>query len=229
MKTTAIILAAGSGSRMNSGITKQRLLIGNKSVLYRTVSAFEECESIADIIVMVRYDEIDFACKELSSFKKIRKITAGGATRFESAKIGVAQITWQYDYVAIHDGARCFVTSDMIDSVNFDAYKYGAATASNKITDTVKRIDADGNIIETLDRSTLVCAQTPQIFKKEIYNEALNLLNIEDYLITDDNMLAERIGFPVHCTETGKRNIKITVPEDLFLAECLLNGEIDNV
>ncbi len=228
MKVTAIILAAGSGSRMKMNERKQWLKLDGISVISRTVKAFEVCDNIESIVIVARADEVELAKKELSSFKKIKKIIAGGLVRLESAKIGFESIDWDFDYVAIHDGARCFVTSEIINSVCHDAEKYGAATASNIVTDTVKRIDENLNIVETIDRNVLVCVQTPQIFKKEIYERAISNIDVADDSITDDNMLAERIGVPVHCTQTGKNNIKITFQEDLLLAKSLLNGEFND-
>ncbi len=225
MNVTALILAAGSGSRMKSEKTKQRIELCGKTVLFRAVSAFEQCALVDAIVVVVRSDELQFAHGELSSFSKVKKIVIGGKTRLESAKIGFDSIDWKFNYVAIHDAARCFITPDIIDSVLSDAKKYGAATASSVITDTVKKITDSGNIEQTIDRKNLVCAQTPQIFKKELYEKAINSVDLNDVTVTDDNMLLERIGIPVHCTETGKCNIKITVPEDLFIAEYLLNGD----
>ena len=222
---TAVILAAGSGSRMKLNITKQRIVIGDESVLHRTVRAFDSCDSINSIVVVVREDEVEFAKSELSDLKKIECITPGGKTRLESAKIGFDLINKSTEYVAIHDGARCFVKDDIIKAVLNDARKYGAATASARLTDTVKVVDSNMNILKTVDRDCLMLVQTPQIFNAELYRRAINCADLSSTEITDDNMLVERLGVPVHCTDTGKGNIKLTVPEDIAIAEFLLNGE----
>ena len=220
----AVILAAGSGSRMKLDITKQKILLGKESVLHRTVRIFQGCESIDSIIVVCRADEIDFAKEETSKFSKVREIVVGGETRFESARLGFLAIPENSDYVAIHDAARCFVSSDMISAVVLDAKKYGAATASAEVTDTVKSVDADNRISATVDRDTLVLVQTPQIFRTDLYKKAVEAYDGR-INVTDDNMLVELIGVKPYCTDTGKRNIKITTVEDLNFANYLLNGE----
>lgn len=220
----AVILAAGSGSRMKLDITKQKILLGKESVLHRTVRIFQGCESIDSIIVVCRSDEIDFAKEETSKFSKVREIVVGGETRFESARLGFLAIPENSDYVAIHDAARCFVSSDMISAVVLDAKKYGAATASAEVTDTVKSVDADNRISATVDRDTLVLVQTPQIFRTDLYKKAVEAYDGR-INVTDDNMLVELIGVKPYCTDTGKRNIKITTVEDLNFANYLLNGE----
>lgn len=224
-RVAAVILAAGSGSRMNLGVTKQRILLGNESVLRRTTRIFNSCSAISSIIVVVRADELDFATGELVGLEKVRKIAVGGDTRFESAKIGFNLVYGEADYVAIHDAARCFITDKMITAVVSDAVKYGAATASAKVTDTVKAVDAEGNITGTVNRDELMLVQTPQVFSTELYKEALMNNNRENLSVTDDNMLVEQIGGKIHCTDTGKYNVKLTHQEDLNYAVFLLNGE----
>lgn len=222
---TAVILAGGSGSRMQLNTTKQKLLIDGVSVLYRTVKAFDTCDEIKSIVVVVRTDEIEFAKSETLDFKKVKKIVVGGTCRAESAKNGFVSIDWETDIVAIHDCARCFITEDMIKAVIRDAKVYGAATASYRVTDTVKLVDGDGNVVSTLDRNNIYLVQTPQAFKYELYKKAINSSDVFDASITDDNMMLERIGVKVHCTDTGKENIKLTVKEDLKYAAFLLKEE----
>ncbi len=221
----AVILAAGSGSRMNLDVTKQKIIIGNESVLRRTVRIFNDCRIINSIVVVVRADEVDFAERELVGFDKVSKITVGGSFRLESAKIGFSFLENSADYVAIHDAARCFVTEKIIEDVVSDAVKYGAATAAAPVTDTVKTVNADGIITGTVERSSLMLVQTPQAFDVQLYKKAISLSAPDDASITDDNMLIERIGGKIHCTNTGKYNIKLTHKEDLDYAHFLLNGE----
>jgi len=149
-------------------------------------------------------------------------VIAGGKTRAESAKIGYENISSSAKYIAIHDAARCFVTEDMINAVFLDAVKYGAATASSKITDSVKSIDDKGFIKESLNRDLTVLVQTPQIFSVELYKMALDATDVFDPLVTDDNSMLERIGVSVFCTDTGSENFKITRREDLDYAEFVL-------
>ena len=224
-RVVAVILAAGCGSRMRLGVTKQRIVIGDESVLRRTVRIFNDSSAISSIVVVVRKDEMNFAEEELLCFDKVAKITVGGETRFESAKIGFALAEDFADYVAIHDAARCFVTDEIIKAVVSDAIKFGAATAASAITDTVKTVDSDGMICGTVDRNSLMLVQTPQVFRSELYKKALLSADVNDSAITDDNMLVERIGGKIHCTDTGKYNIKLTHKEDLDYADFLLNGE----
>ena len=227
-RVSTVILSAGNGSRMNLKIPKQQLNVGGESVLHRAVKTFNSTEEISEIVVVVRDDQIDFAENELASFGKVTKIIVGGQTRYESAKIGFASISDSSAYVAIHDAARCFVTEDMIKSVISDAKKYGAATAASLITDTLKLVDSDFGISATLDRDAVVTVQTPQIFETRLYREALNAVKEDISKITDDNMLLEAIGVKVHCTLTGKSNIKLTTEDDLSYAKYLLNTEKNN-
>lgn len=226
---TAIVLAGGSGTRMELGVTKQKIVINGESVLHRTVRAFEECLSVSDIIVVVRSDETEFADNELQDLKKIRKVVSGGRTRIESAKNGFSSIDWETDYVAIHDGARCLVTPEMITAVFEDAVRHGAASASTRLTDTVKTVDENGFVSSTVNRENIRIIQTPQIFESKIYEKAIKNADIFDSGITDDNMLVERLGYKIYLTETGKNNIKITVKDDLLYANYLLNGDKNNV
>lgn len=221
-KVTAIILSAGSGSRMNASVTKQRLRICGKSVLYHSVKAFSLCTDISSIVVVSRLDELDFAREELSDFESVI-IVPGGKTRIESAKNGfIKALELDTDYVAIHDSARCLVTPDIISKVVSDAKRYGAATASTRVTDSIKDVGNDGFILGARDRDSLRIMQTPQIFDKELYKRAIEATDINDTSVTDDNAMVERLGVKVYSTETGKENIKLTVFEDLSYAEYVM-------
>ncbi len=226
-RVTALILAAGSGSRMNLNITKQQIKISDESVLRRSVRAFQECPDVDSIIIVTRADEIDFARSEASEMSKVSMITVGGKTRALSAYRGFLAIGEGCDIVAIHDAARCLVTPDMISAVLNDAATYGAATASSLVTDTIKSVDSTAKIMGTIPRSSLRAVQTPQAFRTDIYKKAVESADLSDPSLTDDNMLVERIGYSVHCTDTGKYNIKITTPDDLLYVNYILNGEYD--
>ena len=220
----AVILAAGSGSRMQLDITKQQIVFNGETVLRRTARIFDECDAIDGIVIVAREDELDFARREVEGLTKVKAVVCGGVTRAESACVGFRTID-SAGYVAIHDAARCFVTSDIISRVVADAKKYGAASASTLVTDTVKRIAIDGRIGSTLDRTELRVVQTPQVFKYELYEKALAEVSLDDPRITDDNALLEGIGVYSYLTETGKNNIKLTTAEDLLFAGYLLTGE----
>ena len=193
-KVCAILLAGGSGRRMNMDVTKQRLSVGGLSVMKRTLIAFDLCESISDIILVCREDETEFAKKEAEGISKLRKIVNGGKNRLVSAKNGFLAIDFDTDLVAIHDVARCMITPEMITNVVKDAIKFGAASASSLVVDTVKRIDDEGFIVGTENRSELRLAGTPQIFCKESYGRAILSADEDDLTLTDDNSLMERVG-----------------------------------
>lgn len=216
---TAIILAAGNGSRMGANITKQRITIHGESILRHTVAAFQKSNEIDSIVIVSRSDEIEWAKNELvESFSKIKCIIPGGKNRAESSKMGFSAIDDRTEYIAIHDGARCLVTPDMIDRVVFAAYEHGAATAATPIVDTLKRV-GDGSVIQsTVSRDGLYSAQTPQIFARSIYEKAVEGISTEA-CYTDDNMLIERVGGRIIAVDTGRENIKITTPDDISYAE----------
>ena len=229
-KVAALILAAGMGSRMNSNVTKQRLILCGKSVLLRSVEAHIASRLVDTVTVVCRSDEVDFVRAELSKLdKKPTYIIVGGKTRAESARLGFESVKDMADYVSIHDGARCLITPEMIDNVILAAIEYGAATAATPITDTVKLTDSDGKIKSTVPRENLWAAATPQVFSSELYQRALSLNDTLCDTVTDDNMLLERLGtFPV-CVDTGKENMKITTPEDLALAEFLIKRRVGDL
>ena len=218
---TAIILAAGCGSRMNSSITKQQMTILGESILFRSVKSFNESDFVDSIVVVARDDEIEWAREELKDFSKVCALVSGGKTRAESAKIGFASIPESCTFVAIHDAARCLVTTENIKAVAEAAFVHGAATAATAVTDTVKHIGDDGFVNTTLPRGDLMLAQTPQIFSRKLYESAL-LLTDADHSITDDNMMVELTGTKVYPVDTGKQNIKITTREDLTVAEAII-------
>ena len=222
--TVAIaILAAGSGSRMNSAVTKQKMIIKGKTLLGRSVMAFEKSKLVDDIIVVVRKDELEFAESELSGIKKLRKIVIGGNTRAESAKNAFLAIGNNCLFFGVHDCARCLIDTEDVDKVISDAFRYGAATASTPVYDTVKEINESQNIKFTHKRETMRFVQTPQVFDSELYRKALESISgLDPQSVTDDNMLLENIGVSVHCTDTKPTNIKITTAADIEYAEFLL-------
>lgn len=224
--TSAVILAAGMGSRMRSDVTKQKMIICGKSVLYRSVSAFERAEEIDEIIVVCRDGETEFAGCELSEFKKVKHIVLGGATRRESAERGFGAVSDRARFVAVHDAARCVISPELIDLVCRAAYEHRAASAAAPVTDTVKATDAGGMIVKTVPRDGLLLAQTPQIFDRDLYKSALAAFSAEE--VTDDNMLLELSGVPVYPVVTDRYNFKITTRRDIEYAEFLIQrGYLD--
>ena len=220
--TVAVILAAGAGSRMGMDKTKQTLSICGKSVLRRSLEAFDSADCINSLVVVYRDGEYDFVNKECQFLKKPFTLVKGGKFRAESAKLGFESCDPAFEYVMIHDAARCLITAEEICSVAENAYICGAATASRPITDTVKRCDESGNVIDTLVRSELCSVQTPQAFSRDIYARALESFGELDESVTDDNMLAEKIGVKPRCVTTLSTNIKITAIDDISFAEYII-------
>ncbi len=219
---TAIILAAGSGSRMGADKTKQKINICGKSILWHSVKAFSDCHRVDSIVIVCRPDEIDWARGELSEFTKIEAIVAGGNTRAESARLGFDAVANKSGFVAFHDGARCLIRPCDIDAIINAAFLHGAATAASPVTDTLKYSD-DGFIKNTVSRNNLYSAQTPQVFKVELYGKALAASEADESM-TDDNMMMEKIGVSVAVVIIGKHNVKITTVDDLDYAKYILSG-----
>ena len=223
--TSAVILAAGKSERMNcAGISKQLIELEGIPVVVHALLAFEKSEKINEIIVVGAKDELalykDF--KKKFSISKLKTAVEGGASRAESAAHGFRMISKNSRFVAIHDAARCLITTKDIDRVLLEAYRTGAAIAAKKATDTIKKADENGFVSETIDRTSLWLAQTPQIFKKSVYEVALAKNGHVDSGITDDAMLVELAGFRVKLVACENNNLKITTGQDLNLARELI-------
>ena len=224
--TAAIILAAGNSSRMQ-GENKQFIKIEGKTVLERTLSAFERAECVSEIVIVTKkeyiHDIIDLG--ESIGSKKLIAVVPGGENRQESAFCGLLEISDKTEFVAIHDGARCLVTPEMIEKVCREAYIYGAATAATMCVDTVKKTEkAKGFIVETLDRNNVWLAQTPQVFGANLYRAAAYTAKKEKFAATDDCSMVEKIGYTsIRLVECGRENIKITTPDDVPFAEAILS------
>ena len=227
---TAIIVAAGSGSRMGAGITKQQMEICGMPVVARSIAAFENSKRIKDIVIVARADEIGMyaALTEKYGFKKIRRVVSGGDTRQQSVLNGFKAIDDRCDYVAIHDAARCLITPENIEEVLKNAERYEAASAASPVKDTVKICSSDGFVISTPDRQRVYSAQTPQIFRADLYRAAAFYALKQGYEATDDNALVEWLGARVKMVNCGYENIKITTPEDIHIASVLLNLRGEN-
>lgn len=224
--TSAIIVAAGSSTRMAGAGSKQMLELDGMPVIARTLRTFNNSPRIDEIIVVAKPDELDEYPRlaELYGLNKIAAVVPGGQTRADSVLRGFRKINEKAKYVAIHDGARCLVTDAVIDAVWQRAYRHGAAIAATRAVDTIKLADEHGFAAETLDRSLIWQAQTPQIFATKVYTAAVYTAVEADELstATDDCALAERIGYKVKLVECGRDNIKITTPDDLSRAEAIL-------
>ena len=222
--TSAIIVAAGLSERFGGTRTKQMTLLCGTPVLIHTLTAYQNADSINEIIVVARANEID-AWKRLCSrhgISKLTKIVEGGATRQDSVLCGFEAIDEKAKFVAIADGARCLTTPDQINEVCRAAYKYDAATAAHRSTDTVKVANKKGFIDATADRDIVWLAQTPQVFKVNLYRAAAYTALQRGFVATDDNSLVEELGGSVRLVECGAQNIKITTQADMAVAAGIL-------
>lgn len=221
--TSAIILCAGSSARF--GANKQMALVCGKTVIERTISIFQDSNVISEIILVVPKEEIDTYKRLvlLGDFKKISAIVTGGETRQASALRGLKHVSDKAKYVAVHDGARCLITEEIIENVLFEAIENKCATSATQMTDTTKRSNEGGFIDCTLDREFLWTVQTPQIFDAQLYRDASYAAKQKGIIVTDDCALLEAAGIKVKLVETGKENIKITYPTDIILAEYIIN------
>ena len=224
-KISAIIAAAGGSSRMNldEGGSKQFLEIGGKPVICRTLEIFSASEYVSEIIISARgcdigrLEELVFGMagtgtETFDVFNKVKSITEGGGTRFESVAKAVRRASQSAEYIAVHDGARCFVTLGDIEKVALCAFNTGAAAAGCRVYDTVKRVDGENNITETLERGNLRAVQTPQIFRKDWYMQALGGADVN---APDDCYILESAGYTVSVVECSRYNLKITDEQDL--------------
>lgn len=227
MKTTAIVLAAGSGKRMNSEVHKQYLLIKEKPVLYYSLKTFEDSQ-VDDIVLVVGTGEVEYCKKEIIEkygFLKVRAIVEGGKERYHSVYEGL-KAAQETDYVMIHDGARPFVTQEIISRTIESVCRYQACVVGMPVKDTIKIVDADNCAKETPTRSSVWQVQTPQAFSYPlIFDAYTRMFEKEDSAITDDAMVVERMtAQKVRLIEGSYQNIKITTPEDLLIAEVYLNA-----
>ncbi len=223
--TSAMILAAGAGSRFSDVAgQKQNIELCGVPVIVRAVTAFEKCALIDEIILVCREEDVAEYEKmpETYGFKKITKIIAGGKERIDSAMAGVDSVSDTSKYIAVHDGARCLITPEMIEKTLRAAYKDGAAAAGHPSTDTVKYSEDGLTIGETVDRRKVWLMGTPQVFMANMYRAAIYMAKKDGASVTDDCMMAERLGFKVSLVDIGGENIKITNPEDIYIAEGIL-------
>lgn len=222
MKTVAMILAAGSSSRM--GFPKQTAALGAQTVLARTLSAFEAAACIDGILLVARpADKPLFAdiC-QTGDVRKLLCICNGGDTRQQSAENGLRALPPDCDFLVVHDGARPLVTPELIEKAVAAAKEHGAAAVAVPVKDTIKVADPNGFIASTPDRRTLWQVQTPQVFRLTAYRQALAAALRDGCDFTDDCQLFEHCGLPVKLIEGSYTNIKITTPEDLKIAGALL-------
>ncbi len=225
---SAVIVSAGNSTRMG-GVNKQFLEINNVPVIAHTIKVFDYSDLIDEIVVVTRECDIDNIKNLISqyNFKKVSAVVKGGETRQLSVYNGVTNTSNNAEFIAIHDGARPLVTEKVICDTLYKAFECGAAATGVKVKDTVKQVNDFNDIIATPDRDYLRFIQTPQIFNKSLYLNAVNsVANSENF--TDDCMLIESYGKTVKFVDGDYENIKITTPEDVELALNYLNRRRDN-
>ena len=222
-----VLPAAGSGSRMQSATKKQFLEIHNESILAHTLRAFNQHPQIHGIVIVTGLEDIPEVRAIAAAFDKVKKITAGGATRQESVYAGLQQVPDVCDIVLIHDAARPMISSSLISDCIGLTSECGCAIAATPVKDTIKRTDSLGIVLDTPERSSLWNVQTPQAFRySEILAAHQKASSLADTTCTDDGAVMERYGTtPVRLIMGSYQNIKITTPEDLILAEYYLRGD----
>lgn len=222
----AIVLSAGRGSRMKSDVQKQYLNIAGKPVIYYSLKQFEDCEEISEVILVTGEADIDYCKKEIIEkyqLKKVKQIVSGGKERYHSVYQGLCAAK-QCDYVFIHDGARPFLNQKLLKRAMEEVRRSGACVVGMPAKDTIKIADDNRYAQTTPDRSKVWTIQTPQVFSYPLIKEAHDRLMEEEVPgITDDAMVLEKMMHKkVKLVEGTYRNIKITTPEDLLIAEAFL-------
>ena len=216
----AVIVAAGSASRMG-GIDKVMATLGGEPMIARTVRAFQQCGAIADIVIVTRPDLIRPISALCAQMDKVRMVVAGGQSRQESVALGLNALPKGVELAAVHDGARPLITDAVIDRTVRAANSYGAAAPAVPVKDTIKVVHG-GLVTDTPDRAPLQAVQTPQVFDFDLLRGALKKAAEENAAVTDDCSAVERLGMAVKIVEGDERNLKVTTPMDLKIAELLL-------
>lgn len=220
-----VIAAAGSGSRMGREINKQYRLLLSRPVLAYSIEVFDSYPQVDEIVVVAHPDEIDYCqCEviERYGFKKVHKVIAGGLKRQDSVWKGLKSLSPDTPYVAVHDGARPLVSSQLMDRLLEAVMKWGAAIPGIMARDTMKTVDRDGFVEKTLDRTTVSLIQTPQVFHYEKLVKAYEYAYRDGLSATDDSSLYEIYMGRVKVVPGEANNIKMTFVEDMLIAEELL-------
>ena len=219
----AVIVAAGNASRME-GIDKVMAELEGEPMIARTVRTFQNCDAIREIVVVTRPDLLTTVMGLCKNFYKVTAVVAGGKDRPESVSLGLNALSSKVKLAAIQDGARPLVTWQVIDRVVRAANTYGAAAPAIPVKDTIKEV-AGGLVVTTPDRSRLQAVQTPQVFDFDLLRGALKKAKQDGAEITDDCSAVERLGMKVKMVEGDERNIKVTTPLDLKIAQLLLEEQ----
>jgi len=225
MNVSAVIVAAGKGIRMGHTVNKVYLTIAGKPVLYYSLKAFDEIDWIKEIVVVVSKEEMEYCQENVVKkyfFKKPIKLVEGGSERQYSVYNGITNTKEDCEIIAIHDGARPLVEKETVIKALKEAYLHKAVALGVPVKDTIKVVDGKNFILNTPDRKYLWAIQTPQVFERNLIIKAHQKALEDGFLGTDDTVLVERLGYKVKVVEGDYRNIKITTPEDLIVAEAFL-------
>ncbi len=240
-RCTAVVLAAGSGKRMRSDMAKQFMTLGGRPILWYSLQAVEQSAIIDDCVLVTGEKDISYVQREILErygFQKVSAVIPGGRERYESVRNALRAMAQgclsersRDGYVFIHDGARPFLTEEILESTYREVQKHRACVAAVPVKDTIKIADSEGFVAQTPDRSRLWAVQTPQVFETTLISDAYEKLFArlekgEALPVTDDAMVVEEMsGIPVKLVAASYRNIKITTPEDIQTAESLLREE----
>ena len=220
----AVIVAAGSASRMG-GIDKVMAELRGEPMIVHTVRAFQTCDAIAEIVIVTRPDLILPITNLCKGFDKVQAVVVGGSSRQESVSLGMNALSDKCELAAIQDGARPLVTWQLIDRVVRAAHAYHAAIPVIPVKDTIKVCNS-ALVVSTPDRATLRAVQTPQVFDFDLLRGALKKAAEDGAEVTDDCSAVERLGMSVKTVEGDERNLKVTTPFDLKIAEMLMEETV---
>ena len=219
----AVIVAAGTASRMG-GIDKVMAPLDGEPMIVRTVRTFQNCDAVKEIVIVTREDLLTRVTSLCGKFPKVMAVVVGGKDRAESVKNGLGMLSRKVKLVAVQAGARPLITEAVIDRTIRAAHTYGAAAPGIPVKDTVKVVEG-GIVSSTPDRNTLKAIQTPQVFDFDLLKGALKKAFQDGVVITDDCSAVEHMDFKVRIVEGDERNIKVTTPLDLKIAEILLEEQ----
>ena len=220
----AVIVAAGSASRMG-GIDKVMAPLGGEPMIVRSVRTFQQCDAISEIVIVTREDLILPITNLCSGFSKVKAVVKGGSSRQESVHSGLNALSDKMKLAAVHDGARPLISWQVIDRVVRAAHTYGAAAPAIPVKDTIKVVQG-GVVTSTPDRSALRAVQTPQVFDFDLLRGALKKAEEDKVQVTDDCSAVEYMGMHVRIVDGDEKNLKVTTPMDLKIAQLLLEEEL---
>ena len=227
MKTVVIIPAGGTGRRMGGEMPKQYLLLAGVPILAHTIRAFQHSPLVDEIFLVVPESDVAEVERDIVrryEFSRVSLVIAGGKERQDSVNNALVQIRNEHEIVLVHDGVRPFVNGTLIEQAVTGAKAFGAVTVGVPVRDTVKEVDAAGQVVRTVQREGLWLTQTPQAFLREVILAAYEKAAADGFYGTDDASLVERTGIPVQMILGDRDNIKVTTPEDLKWGERIVCG-----